>query len=329
MKKSLFALLIIIMNVCSLVKAQIPQDSLNQLPVDTASIKVDTASIRIEPAEQPSETIPAMGNMKDFKSSDKHDCLYNYKPAIDIPVTVVGVIGAPLGFYLINKKPSTDTNVILNLDPERDIKSGINRKDIHNYNPQMKQISDFFLYGSFLYGFVLLADHDIRQDAGKIGLLFLETMSITGASYSLTAASVDKLRPYCYNTDSIIENGVKVPEVPMSVRASTHARNSFYGGHPSAPAAATLFVASVYSTYHPHSPFRFALYGIAVAATGTTAYLRYKGGYHFPTDLAVGVALGSAYGLLIPRLHRCKNGSSLSFAPLTSGGKGLNMMYTF
>src|SRR6185312_1561951 len=100
-------------------------------------------------------------------------------------------------------------------------------------------------------------------------------------------------------------------------------RNSFYGGHPSAPAASTLFVASVYSAYHPHSPFRFALYGIAVAATGTTAYLRYKGGYHFPTDLAVGVALGSAYGLLIPHLHRCKNGSSLSFAPLTDGGKGL------
>jgi len=322
MKESLFALLMIT-GVCSLLKAQIPQDTLQHSPIDTAAI-------RIEPAEQPSDkTLPVMGSAKNFESPEKHDCLYHYKPAIDIPVTIVGAIGAPLGFYFINKKPATDTNVILNLDPQTDIKLAINRKDIHNYDPHLKQISDYFLYGSFLYGFVLLADHDIRQDAGKIGLLFLETMSITGASYSLTAASVDKLRPYAYNTDSNIVDGVKVPEVPFDVKTSTHTRNSFYGGHPSAPAAATLFVASVYSTYHPHSAFRFALYGIAVAATGTTAYLRYKGGYHFPTDLAIGVALGSTYGLLIPHLHRCKNGSSLSFAPLTGGIKGLDMVYTF
>jgi len=328
MKKS-FLVLLVIMRVC-LLKAQIPQDTLKQSPIDTAAVPTDTAVIRIAPAEQPSgKAMPPMSDMKNFKSSDKPNCLYRIKPAIDIPVTLVGVIGAPLGFYLINKKPPTDTNVILNLDPQRDIELGINRKDIHNYDPHMKQISDYFLYGSFLYGFVLLADHDIRQDAGKIGLLFLETMSITGASYSMTAASVDKLRPYSYDTDSNIVNGVKVPEVPMSVRASTHARNSFYGGHPSAPAAATLFVASVYSAYHPHSAFRFALYGMAVAATGTTAYLRCKGGYHFPSDLAVGIALGTAYGLLIPHLHRCKNGSSVSFAPLTGGIKGLNMTYYF
>ena len=325
MNKGLFVLLIII-SVSSFLEAQIPADSIQHAPNDTATI-------RIEPVQPEEKALPAMNSMKDFKSSEKHDCLYHIKPAIDIPVTLIGVIGAPLGFYLINKKPSTDTNVILNLDPHHDIEIGINRKDIHNYDPNLKQISDYFLYGSFLYGFVLLADHDIRQDAGKIGLLFLETMSITGASYSMTAASVNKLRPYAYDTDThvIQVNGIdtRVPEVPMSIRASTHARNSFYGGHPSAPAASTLFVASVYSAYHPHSPFRFVLYGIAVAATGTTAYLRYKGGYHFPTDLAVGVALGTAYGLVIPHLHRCKNGSSLSFAPLTSGIKGLDLRYTF
>lgn len=320
MKKGLFVLLIV-MSACSL-KAQIPEDSLQQSPIDTAEIIV-------EPVEQPSEkTIPAMGDVKNFKSSEKRDCVYRIKPAIDIPVTLVGVIGTPLGFSLIAKKPATDTNVILNLNPQ-DIELSINRKAIHNYNRDLKIISDYFLYGSFIYGLVLLADHDIRQDAGKIGLLYLETMAITGASYSLTAASVDKLRPYAWDTDSIIVDGVKVPEAPMSVRASGKAKNSFYGGHPSAPAAATLFVASVYSAYHPHSPFRFVLYGIAVAATGTTAYLRYKGGYHFPTDLAIGIALGSAYGLVIPRLHRCKNGSSFSFSPLAGGVKGLNVTYTF
>src|ERR1700704_4471763 len=113
MKKNLFVLFII-MGACSVLKGQNPQDSLKQFPADTAAI-------RIEPSQHTSDTtLPAMNVMKDFKAPEKHECLYHYKPAIDIPVTIVGMIGAPLGFYLVNKKPSTDTTIILNLDPQRD-----------------------------------------------------------------------------------------------------------------------------------------------------------------------------------------------------------------
>src|ERR1043165_8990865 len=305
-----FLAIVLMMGACVFVNAQIPQDSINHSQIDTP--------------DQGKKTQLIASDFKRVKLNDNHHCYYNIKPAIDIPIAVIGTIGTPLGYYLINKKPPTDTNVILNLDPQKDIEIGINRKDIHNYDPNLKHISDYFLYGSFAYGLVLLFDHDIRQDAGKIGLLYLETMSITGASYSLTAASVDKLRPYAYDTDSTMVNGQLIPEVPLSVRASTHARNSFYGGHPSAPAAATLFVANVYSVYHPHSAFRFALYGVAVAATGTTAYLRYKGGYHFPTDLAIGIGIGTSYGLLFTRFHRCKNGKGMTVSPMTGQIKGLD-----
>jgi len=95
------------------------------------------------------------------------------------------------------------------------------------------------------------------------------------------------------------------------------------------PAASTLFVANVYSAYHPHSPFRFVLYGVYAAATSTTVYLRYKGGYHFPTDLAVGVVAGTAYGILIPHFHRCKNGSSMTITPMTGQAQGFDFRYTF
>ncbi|HYV91829.1 MAG TPA: phosphatase PAP2 family protein [Chitinophagales bacterium] len=332
----LFLALMVLVTMCLIVHAQIPEDSVSLIKIDTLRINDDSLISKQGAAPSSHKPLPGTTAFRGAKLNDNRNCLYNVKPIIDVPLCVIGSIGAPLGFYLINKKPSTDTNVILNLDPQRDIKNSLNRKDIHNYDPKLKDISDFFLYGSFAYGFVLLFDHDIRHDAGKIGLLYLETMSLTGASYSMTAASVDKLRPYAYDTDSLIDQNPnsptylqKIPEVPMLIRASTHTRNSFYGGHPSAPAAATLFVASVYSAYHPHSPFRFVLYGVAVAATGTTAYLRYKGGYHFPTDLAVGVALGSAYGLLIPKLHRCKDGSGLTVAPMTGQVKGFDFRYTF
>ncbi|MEO5674165.1 MAG: phosphatase PAP2 family protein [Chitinophagales bacterium] len=313
------------------VTAQI--DSIQNFEGDTLEIISDTLVV---PDDMNDHPIPAE-NKSDFvkpvrlhsKFNDNTNCIYNLKPAVDIPIAALGVIGTITGFSLIAKKTPSDSATIVNLDPETDIKLGINRKDIHNYDPDLKHISDYFLYGGAAYGLVLLLDHDIRQDAGKIGLLYLETMGITGSSYSLTAAAIDKLRPYAYNKDSIIVDGIKQPEVPLSIQTKSSTRNSFYGGHPSVPAASTLFVARVYSAYHPHSPFRFVFYGLSVAATGTTAYLRYKGGYHFPTDLVIGVALGSAYGLLVPGLHRCKDGSGFSLTLMTGETQGFNLAYTF
>lgn len=307
------------------------QTDTTQEQTDTATVTPDTL---IEPPldmnTHPSMVTPANEPLNlHSKFNDNTRCHYNLKLAIDAPIAALGVIGTITGFYLIGQKSPTDSATIVNLNPQTDIKLGINRKDIHNYDPNMKQISDYFLYGGAAYGLVLLLDHDIRQDWAQIGLLYLETMGITGTSYSLTAASVNKLRPYAYDRDSITVDGIKQPEVPLSIQEKASTRNSFYGGHPSVPAASTMFVARVYSVYHPHSPFRFVLYGLSVAATGTTAYLRYKGGYHFPTDLVVGVALGTTYGLLVPGLHRCKDGSGFSIAPMTGDAQGFNLAYTF
>ncbi|MBA3647885.1 MAG: phosphatase PAP2 family protein [Chitinophagales bacterium] len=267
-------------------------------------------------------------NLKSAGSRDHVNCPFHIKPAIDISITVLGIAGTITGFSLLSKKTSSDVGVILNLDPERDIKIGINRHDIHNYSVTANNLSDVFFYSSFLYGLILLADREIRQDALKIALLYVQTLGITGTSYSLAAASVDKYRPYVYNKDSLIVDGIKVPEVPIEKKTSNHAKDSFYGGHPSVPASSTLFVASVFSAYHPNSPYRFMFYGIAVAATATTAYLRYRGGDHFPTDLAIGVSLGSAYGLLVPYFHQCQD-KGFSFVPITGKVKGVNVTYRF
>ncbi len=193
----------------------------------------------------------------------------------------------------------------------------------------MRSIGDMFLYGSIVYGFTMFLDHDIRSDAGKVGLMYMQTLLLAASSYTLVAGNVNKLRPYAYNMDSLTVNGVKEPEVSMDKRVSAHAQSSFYGGHPSIPAATGFFVASVYSAYHPHAPFRFVLYGIATASTLATAYCRYEGGNHFPTDLMIGVGLGTAYGILIPKLHQCKGETKLKISPVTGSANGFNLNYTF
>jgi len=76
-------------------------------------------------------------------------------------------------------------------------------------------------------------------------------------------------------------------------------------------------MAKVYADYHPNMKYKWALYAVAGGLTATTAYLRFKAGYHFKTDLIAGVAVGTLAGILVPHLHKNKssNISKLSVVP--------------
>jgi membrane-associated phospholipid phosphatase len=45
---------------------------------------------------------------------------------------------------------------------------------------------------------------------------------------------------------------------------------------------------------------------MATAATATTFYLRYRGGFHFVDDLIIGSLVGAAAGILVPTFHKHK-----------------------
>ena len=166
---------------------------------------------------------------------------------------------------------------------------------------------------------VLLLDKDIRKDAAKIGFLYLEALSITGVFYTGSNYFVNRYRPLAYN-----------PEVPMDERRSGGSTNSFIGGHPAMVATSVFFIAKVYADYHPESKFKWVLYTAASASTFATAYLRYKGGKHFPSDLITGVAIGTLSGILVPQFHKNKliNNERVKLAPFHNGmSSGLSFTY--
>jgi membrane-associated phospholipid phosphatase len=165
---------------------------------------------------------------------------------------------------------------------------------------------------------VLLADKDIRKDAGKIGFLYLEAMSITGLLYTGSVYVKDRYRPLAYN-----------PEVPMEERMRGGSKNSFFAGHVALVATSTFFTAKVFSDYHPDSKLKYLLYGAAVVGTAGTAYLRHAGGKHFPSDIVIGTAVGTLSGILVPHFHKnplLKN-PRLSVTPFTGQSHGLAMRY--
>jgi membrane-associated phospholipid phosphatase len=242
---------------------------------------------------------------------------YRLKPAIDIPITVVGMGWSFYAFPKIYDKSETPVQAIEALNVNNI--NGLDRWAAGMNNDQADKTSDFFLYGSIPVPLILLADKDIRKDAGKIGFMYLEALSVTGLFYTGSAYFVDRFRPYVYNTS-----------LPMSERTSGNGRNSFLGGHPALVATATFFTAKVFNDYHPDSKLKWVFWGGAIAATGTTIYLRHIAGRHFPTDLFTGTTLGVLSGILVPAFHKNKSyNRHLTLLPFTGSAHGLAAIYRF
>jgi len=237
---------------------------------------------------------------------DKSEHMYNIKPWIDIPATVVFAGFSMYGFKVIYGRDSISATTVLSLN-KNDVNS-FDRSSTDNYSEKAKNTSDLFFYGSMPLPLLLYLDKNVRKDGLRVGLLYVEALGITGVFYTGGAMIANRYRPITYN-----------PNVPMSVRTSGGNKNSFPGGHPALVATSTFFMAKVYADYHPNMKFKWVLYTVAGGLTATTAYLRYKAGYHFKTDLIAGVAFGTLSGILVPHFHknksRNKNIAKLSIFP--------------
>lgn len=245
--------------------------------------------------------------------------VYRIRPKFDIPFTVAATAYTLYGFTRVYGKDNTPEQTIRNLDVQ-DIPR-FDRWAADIYNEKAATTSDYLFYGSVPIPFLLLADREIRKDAAKIGLLYLQAMSSTGVLYTSSNMIFNRFRPYAYN-----------PEASLGDRREGNARNSFFAGHAALVGTATFFTAKVYADYHPESSFKYVLYGAAALATGATGYLRHRGGRHFPSDILVGTAVGTLSGILVPHWHKHKpfNNEQISLTPFTTGtNHGMLLTYRF
>ncbi|MCD6064560.1 MAG: hypothetical protein K0R82_2471 [Flavipsychrobacter sp.] len=219
--------------------------------------------------------------------------IYKINKKVDIPVTAVGAAWSLYAFTKIYNKDQTPLAEVQALD-KNDINS-FDRWAAGNYNEAADNSSDLLFYGSMPLPLALLADREIRQDAAKVGFLYLEAMAITGLLYTGSTYFTNRFRPEAYSDN-----------IPDQDKTNGGMRNSFFAGHVALVGTATFFTAKVYSDYHPGSTLSYVLYGGAAAATATTIYLRHIAGKHFPSDLIIGTAVGVASGILVPHFHKNK-----------------------
>jgi len=220
--------------------------------------------------------------------------VYKLKAASDIPITAIGTGWSLYAFSKIYNKDRSSEEKILSLD-KNDIPS-FDRHGADVYHPKANDIGNLLFYGSMPLPIILMLDKEIRKDGLKIAILYLESMSVTGILYTGSVYLTDRYRPYAYN-----------PDVPMSKRTRGGAKNSFFAGHVALVGTSTFFIAKVLNDYHPDSKVKWLPFTLAGLATGTTAYMRYRGGEHFLSDIVLGVVVGTLSGILVPHVHKNKD----------------------
>jgi membrane-associated phospholipid phosphatase len=219
--------------------------------------------------------------------------VYKIKAKVDIPVTLAAAGFTLYGFSQIYSRDRIPEAKILALK-KSDVNS-IDRSTAGNFDEKAKDLSDKFFYGAMPAPLILMLDKEIRKDGLKVGLLYLEAMTITGVFYTGSSMLVGRLRPRTYNTT-----------LPMDDRTRGAGKNSFIAGHPALVATSTFFMAKVYSDYHPEMKNKWILYTLAGGASLATGLLRIKAGEHFPTDVMAGIPVGVLSGILVPHFHKIK-----------------------
>lgn len=255
---------------------------------------------------------------EDLQTGMPDNEVYKLKPKVDIPVTAVGTVWSLYAFSKIYSKDQSPLADVEALDKNNI--NGFDRWAAGKSNEDADRQSNLLFYGSMPLPLLFLAAKETRQDFGKISFLYLEAMSITGLLYTGSTYFVDRYRPEAYDLN-----------IPAQDRTSGNLRNAFFAGHVALVATSTFFMAQVYNDYHPDSKWKYVFYGAAGAATVTTAYLRHIAGKHFPSDILLGTAIGTASGILVPRLHRNLKigGNALRITPHIGNGYGFAAVYRF
>lgn len=151
----------------------------------------------------------------------------------------------------------------------------------------------------------------------RSSVLYLESGSVTWAINNLVKVAVRRPRPFAYEEKRKME----------STNMSTNAALSFYSLHTALVASVSSTAAYLAFERAPRSIEPWVVAGIGVVATTFVGIQRVRAHAHFPTDVLAGAMAGAGVGLLVPHLHRAKQGVAVAVGPIYTpeGGAGLSI----
>jgi membrane-associated phospholipid phosphatase len=208
-------------------------------------------------------------------------------------LVIAATVGVTLlGYQLIKQKHDLTLEELNNKNADN--LPFLDRWMAGNYSDLANRNSYILFNASYVYPVVLMwLNKNGHKKIGQISALFVETIGITGALYTLSAGLVYRSRPFVYGENT-----------PLDIRLGKGGQRSFYGGHVAATAAASFFMARVYKDFNGKTKLQPWLWTAAAVLPAVMAYERMRAGYHFLSDCIVSYGIGAATGLLIPALHK-------------------------
>jgi len=244
--------------------------------------------------------------------SVKHEKHYHVNRPIVGAIIAVGAFSDYFAISRIKGKANLSDEELHAINP--DLLNSIDRWGLQQ-NPadrdRYKQYSDVGQIPVILLPGLLCFDKNIRKDWWDLLLMYTEGHIITFSMYNyspLGPTFQNRYRPMTYYS-----------EFSDKDRESGNNRNSFYSGHVASCAYSTFFMAKVYCDYHPDMGFgKYLWYTAATIPPLVMSYLRVKALDHFPSDDAVGLALGAVIGIVIPELHKYSCNRNVSIGMFTT-----------
>ena len=257
-------------------------------------------------------------------TTDENDEDFNphaVNPLISLPLAVgAGYLGQDRAYGVREKE----------LTPIADIMA-VNRNDVPGIDRwaldldtdglrEVQRNSDYVQNISHAAPFALFIWKKYRRNWLDITTMYLEAQALQGLIYGYAPfgpTQTNRFRPSVYYT-----------ELDMESRRDGNARNSMFSGHVSTSTTSVYFLAKMIDDYNPDftTGQRILLYAGATVPAAYGGWLRIKALKHFPTDVAVGTAVGAFSGIMVPQFHKwwAKKHAKTSamISPFYGGGAG-------
>lgn len=179
--------------------------------------------------------------------------------------------------------------------------SQINRLDaglIAPYRPGVDTASTIAAYAALLLPSVaVLYEIGFPDRFVAYGVMYAEAFLLAYGTKDILKAAVSRHRPYTYR------------EGAPAGEADEYA-DSLPSGHTTLAFLGASFLTATFGREYQQSPWRVPLSAGAFGLAGFVAVTRVVSGSHFVTDVAVGAAIGTLWGFLVPALHRWGPGES-------------------
>jgi len=189
------------------------------------------------------------------------------------------------------------------------------RSATYYYSKNLSLASDVLLIATVSLPLSFLFIDKTKEDIFSIGVMYLETLTLTYGLTNLTKNIVQRYRPYAYNSD-----------VPLSEKLTLDTKKSFFSGHSSAAFASAVFFSTIYSDQISSEKSKTLVWAGSLTLASSVALLRYFSGKHFPTDIIAGAVVGGLVGYSIPKLHQKKSNLVMS---LPEGSNLISFKYYF